>query len=201
VIQWSGGEAMRTVTWTGPVNGTPRWALTCAWATPISVIPSGLWRTMVGFGVPLGWTPAHLRLEQIPGFGTVYVLVLTLVSTAAAALTLGLVYPWGERLPGWVPLVSGRRVPVRLPIILAVSGAAIVTYLIVLSIINWSHVSGFADNPRSGWATLMVACYLPAALWPPLLLAVTYSYARRRLAAVAVPEDPSLADRDKDRPV
>jgi hypothetical protein len=176
---------MRTVTLTRPVSGTPRWALFCAWATPVCVIPSGIWRTLVGFGVPLGWTRAHLRQEQIPGFGTVYVLALTLLSVSAAALTLGLVYRWGECLPGWVPLMSGRRIPVWLPTLVAVGGAAIVTCLIVLSITNWSHVSGFADNPRSGWAMLMMACYVPAALWPPLLLAATYSYVRRRRAAVA----------------
>ena len=163
-----------------PVAGTPRWALVCAWATPACVAPSGIWRTLVGFGAPLGWSQAHLRLERIPGFGTAYVVALTVLSVSAAALTLGLVYPWGERTPDWVPLVGGRRIPLWLPALLAISGAAVVTCLVVLSVINWSQVSGFADRPRSGWALLMVACYLPAALWPPLLLAVTYSYIRRR---------------------
>ena len=45
---------------------------------------------------------------------------------------------------------------------------------------NWERVSGFADNPESGWHLFMVACYAPALLWPPLLLAVTIQYAVRR---------------------
>lgn len=138
---------------------------------------------MVGFGVPLGWSQAHLRLERMPGFGTVYVVALTVLSVSAATLTLGLAYPWGERVPGWVPVAGGRRIPTWLPVLLAIAGAAMVTYLIILSVLHWSDVSGFADRPRSGWALLMVACYLPAALWPLLLLAVTYSYIQRRARA------------------
>jgi hypothetical protein len=59
-------------------------------------------------------------------------------------------------------------------------GALIVGVLVVLSVAHWSAVSGFADRPTSGWALLMVACYLPATLWPPLLLAVMVAYVRRR---------------------
>jgi hypothetical protein len=168
-----------------PVAGTPRWAVATAWATPLCVAPSGIWRTLVGLGVPLGWSDTHLRLERIPGLGTAYVITLTVMTLSAAALTLGLVYPWGEHLPGWVPAVGGRPVPTWLATVVALSGAAVVTYLIVLSLINWSHVSGFSDRPGSGWALLMAGCYLPACLWPVLLLAVLYSYLRRRTTAAS----------------
>lgn len=167
--------------WPKPVPGTPRWTVACAWATPACVAPSGVWRTLVGLGVPLGWSEAHLRLERIPGFGTAYVLALTGLSLGAAALTLGLVYPWGQRLPGWLPAVGGRRIPRWMVAAAAISGAVVVTCLIVLSILNWSQVSGFADRPGSAWALLMVCCYLPACLWPVLLLAVLYAYLRRPL--------------------
>jgi hypothetical protein len=32
----------------------------------------------------------------------------------------------------------------------------------------------------AGWRALMIACYLPALLWGPLLLWVTWHYHRRR---------------------
>ncbi len=173
--------------WPSPVPGAPRWAVVCAWATPGCVIPSGIWRTLVGIGVPLGWTDEQLRLERIPGFGTGYVIVLTLVTVSAAALTLGLVYPWGDRVPAWVPGAGGRRIPTWLPVSLATAGAATVAVLVALSVIHWSDVSGFADRPRSGWALLMLGCYLPAGLWPGLLLTVTWSYLRRRTRTGSVP--------------
>lgn len=89
---------------TGPgrlsaVPGTPRWAVVAAWATLGCVLPSSLWRISVGLGIPLGWSDAHLRLERIPGDGTFYVIRLSVASIVAAALTLGLIYRWGERVP------------------------------------------------------------------------------------------------------
>lgn len=130
--------------------------------------------------MPLGWSRAHLRLERIPGYGTFYVIWLSIASIAAASLTLGLIYRWGEQIPSGVPVVGSRRFPIWLVAGLAVAGAAIVTVLVWLSITHWSRVSGFADRPTSGWAVLMAACYAPAALWPPLLIAVTLAYVRRR---------------------
>ena len=87
--------------------GTPRWAVAAAYATVASVLPAGIWRTLVGVGVELGWTEEHLRLERIPGYGTLYVITLTVLSIGCAALTLGLVYPWDARCsrPGCPRLV------------------------------------------------------------------------------------------------
>ncbi|MFF5051704.1 hypothetical protein ACFY1S_00760 [Micromonospora sp. NPDC000663] len=171
-----------------PSPGTPRWAVMAAWATVACVLPSSLWRTAVGLGVPLGWTAEHLRLERIPGAGTTYVITLSVLSIAFAALTLGLVYRWGDLFPLWLV------VPI------AVAGAAIVAVIVVLSVVNWPSVSGFADRPTSGWALLMIACYLPAALWPPLLLAVTAAHVRRR-RRVTAPHRSSSRTLNAARPV
>lgn len=163
-----------------PVPGTPRWAVVCAWATVACVLPSSAWRTAVGLGIPLGWSRAHLLLERIPGYGTFYVIWLSVASIAAAALTLGLVYPWGEHVPTRIPVLGGRSLPVWLVTATAVVGALSITGIVGLSIAHWSNVSGFSDRPTSGWALFMVACYAPATLWPPLLLATTAAYSRRR---------------------
>ncbi len=71
------------------------------------MLRASAWRTAVGLGVPLGWSEAHLHLERIPGYGTFYVIELSVVSIVAAALTLGLVYRWGEQVPARVPLLGG----------------------------------------------------------------------------------------------
>lgn len=168
------------LTRTQPVPGAPRWAVVAAWLTILCVLPSGIWRTLVGLGVDLGWSQAHLDLEHIPGSGTGYVLYLTVASLGAAGLTLGLVQPWGEVFPRWTPVLGGRRVPLALATGIAILGVTGTAYLVVGSIVNWSAVSGFGDRPRSGWARLMAACYLPATLWPVLLLAVTAAYVVRR---------------------
>jgi hypothetical protein len=43
----------------------------------------------------------------------------------------------------------------------------------------------------TGWQVLLVACYLPMLLWPPLLGAVTFSYHRRHQGAPSFQPSPS----------
>ena len=162
------------------VPGTPRWAVLAAYGALASVLPSALWRTAVGFGVPLGWSDAQLRSQDIPGSGTCYVLALSAGSILAAALTLGLVQAWGDRFPEAVPFLGGRRVPALLVTVVAVGGALAVIGICFLSAVNWSSVSGFAGDTWSPGGILMMACYLPAVAWGPLLLAVTWAYWRRQ---------------------
>ncbi len=162
------------------MDGTPGWAVACARGAVASVIPSAVWRTLVGIGVPLGWSQEQLDLERIPGQGTIYVIALSVLSIAAASLTLGLVRPWGDRVPASVPGLGGRRIPTSLVVLLSGAGIAAVSWIVIGSIVNWSSVSGFAERPTSGWALLMLACYLPAALWPVLLAAATIAFVHRR---------------------
>ena len=161
-----------------PVPGTPRWAVCAAYVAALSVVPSALWRTAVGFGLPLGWSDEQLRIQQMPGSGTVYVVALSVVSIGAAALTLGLVYQWGEVTPRVLPLIGGRIIPPLAAVVPAFLGGVAVVAICAMSAANWDTVSGFADKPRSGWALLMIVCYLPALLWGPLLLSVTWAYWR-----------------------
>ena len=46
---------------------------------------------------------------HVTGWESVYVLSLSLITEAVALLTLGLVRPWGERAPAWIP--ADRRPP------------------------------------------------------------------------------------------
>ena len=162
------------------VPGAPRWAVLAAYAAIVSVVPSGLWRTAVGLGVPLGWSDAQLRSQHIPGDGTRYVISLTGLSVGAALLTLGLIYRWGEVVPRWIPALGSRRIPPLVVVVASTAGALVVMDLGIASVVHWHNVSGFADRPDSGWATLMALCYAPALLWGPLLIAATLAYWRRR---------------------
>ena len=160
--------------------GTPHWAVVATRVAAWSVVPSAVWRTAVGLGVPLGWTQEHLDLERIPGYGTVYVLVLSVMSITASFATYALVKPWGERWFDALPLIGGRRIPTVLVAGVALAGAAAVAVIVVVSVVHWSSVSGFADRPVSFWSVLMVLCYLPALLWSPAVVAATVAYVRRR---------------------
>ena len=157
----------------------PRWVLVCAWLAVAAALPTVLWRAVVGFGADLG-TPARWRAaEHIPGSGTVYVLALSLIQLVAALLTLLLIHPRGDRLPG-----RDVRLPAWVVGVVASVGAAVLVFLCVGSAVNWGKVDPFAGAPFTGWAALCRACYLVAPLWPVFLIATTVGYLRlRRLTA------------------
>ncbi|WP_185734798.1 hypothetical protein [Micromonospora globispora] len=170
---------MTTATVTGPV---PRWARWAAHAVPLLVLPSGLWRIALGVGIPIGFTGELGRLYHAPGWITPYVFALTLAAEAVALLTLGLVRPWGEVVPGWVPRLGGRRIPTALPVTVAAIGALALTLIAIPTVALWNGPEnmGDPDAPQglAGW--IMTACYAPQLAWPPLLAAVTVAYWRRR---------------------
>ncbi|MGW1117842.1 hypothetical protein ACWD5B_12145 [Streptomyces tanashiensis] len=174
------------------VPGTPRWAQLAAHAVPLVVLPSSIWRLLLAAGVSGADHSAnpgyHSRLSDY-----LYVLLLSVVSEGLALLTLGLVKPWGEVFPGWIPLLGGRRVAIKAAVIPATVGAALLMLLVAYFFLNpvLFHIhftpsigdKGTATSHLevSGWSqALFVACYLPLVAWPVLLGAVTHAYYRRR---------------------
>jgi hypothetical protein len=114
----------------------------------------------------------------LPGPQSIAIVLISLISEATALLTLGLVKPWGERVPAWVPVIGGRPIPPRPVVAVAATGALLLQLI-------WSFALRHPTLPgleftSSGWRALCMACYLPALLWAPLLAAVTYAYHRRR---------------------
>jgi hypothetical protein len=156
----------------------PRWAVTAAHLVPLTTLPSSLWRIPVAFGFSMGILDNGAEVH-VSGWESVYVLSLSIVLEGLALLTLGLVRPWGERVPAWFPRIGGRRIPRMAVVVPAALGA------ISLALI-WGYA--FRDFPsppdmqfsHDGWQVLLVACYAPLVLWAPLLAAVTYAYWRRR---------------------
>lgn len=160
----------------------PRWAHLTAHAVPLAVLPSGLWRVALGLGVPVGFTGSMADEFAAPGWITPYVIVLTLLCEGLAFLTLGLVSPWGDRPPSWVPLVGGRTMNPRLVALAAATGGLAVTYLTWGAARTMSGPDNMGDpeSPQGVAGVVMTACCVPFLLWGPLLLLVTADYWRRR---------------------
>ncbi|MDO3700421.1 hypothetical protein Q3W71_01860 [Micromonospora sp. C28SCA-DRY-2] len=153
----------------------PRWAVRTAHLIPLLTLPSGLWRVALVAGVPLGTVGVD---EPIRGWLAAYIVSLSLVSEALALLAIGLVRPWGEVFPRWLPLVGGRRVPPPFAVTAATAGAVALILIWGYAAVNVVLGDGTGFTP-AGWV-LMLACYTPLLLWGPLLLALTVAYHRRR---------------------
>lgn len=154
----------------------PRWAIRAAHLVPLATLPAALWRLPLVFGVSMGALETSGAAVHVSGWEAVYVLSLSVVTEASALLTLGLVRPWGERAPAWIPFLGGRRLRPLAVIVPAAFGALLLTAI-------WGYA--FRDLDRlefshTGWHVLLVAAYLPLLAWGPLLAAVTYGYYRRR---------------------
>lgn len=136
----------------------------------------------MAFGFGMGMPQAWMDRLDAPGWGSVYVIGLSVFSEALALLTLGLVQPWGERVPRWVPVLGGRRVPVFAAVVPALAGA--IALMVLWTPILWEWTSsgliGPAVEPSTGWQVVMFVAYAPLVLWGPLLAAVTFGYWQRR---------------------
>ncbi|TMR40349.1 hypothetical protein [Actinomadura geliboluensis] len=133
-----------------------------------------------------GDLPGWLPLEA-------YVVVLSLVSELVAFTAVGLIARWGEVFPRWVPVLRGRRVPTMAAVIPASIGAAVLTVLWTVSVVNCLVFQktiqgrplpdGFPIHFHSWEGVLGVLAYAPLVAWGPLLAAVTVAYYRRRALA------------------
>lgn len=170
----------------------PRWVRMAAWAVPLCVLPSALWRLALVFGAFEGQAPpmgdSWAERLYVPG--------LSVVSVGLGLLTLGLVHRWGEVVPSWVPRLGGRTVPVRAAYLPAVTGAGLLMALCAYAVLNAhfhfvTRVRPLIGEDRDGAditgtaEQLGVWAYAPLVLWGPLLLVVAESYRRRRRRAQA----------------
>ena len=152
----------------------PRWALWVAHAVPLCVLPSGLWRLAMSIGIPVGFSDAVLREDyDLPGWGAVYTIGLAVALECLALLTLGLVYPWGEVAPRWIPFIGGKSVPRMAAVIPAGIGAALITMITFSQLLMW-------DKVDSTSLPLMGPSYAPILAWGPLLAVATVAYFIRR---------------------
>ncbi|MFJ1745107.1 hypothetical protein ACIOJD_02520 [Streptomyces sp. NPDC088116] len=168
-----------------PVDGVSRRIRLAACAVPFAVLPAGVWRLPAAFddGIGIG--------ERA------YIVFLSVLSEVLAFTAFGLIARWGEVFPRWIPVLRGRRVPMKAAIVPATTGATILTVLFsvlfVVSEIRGTTIRGdvlSADAPSraGGWEVAwFYLCYVPLALWGPLLAVLTVAYWNRRRAAGNVP--------------
>jgi hypothetical protein len=177
-----------TPTGRAPTSGSQpvsRWVRAAAYAVPLCVLPSALWRLWaLARGLPPG---CRLRMAAWEPW---YITGLSVVSFAAALLTVGLVRPWGEVVPGWVPFLGGRAVLVRVAMLAAGVGAAVIFAVYAYALLNpVLHFREPADLPgcppptEQPGAWVAIAAYAPLLAWGPLLVVVTVAYYRRRTRA------------------
>lgn len=161
-----------------PAAGVSRRMRLAAYAVPFTVLPAGIWRLGAAFG------EGHGPGEQA------YIVFLSLLSEGLAFTAIGLIAPWGEVLPRWIPFLHGRRVPVKAAVVPAAVGAVLLTTLFTL-LSTASQITGTTirgdDLPAShpsragGWETAwFYVCYAPLVLWGPLLAVLTVAYWKRR---------------------
>ncbi|MFC7457179.1 hypothetical protein ACFQS2_08280 [Brachybacterium sp. GCM10030267] len=171
------------------VEGTgrppPRWARAAGWACLLLPLPSVLWRLAMLAGVDVGFADAELFRGQ-PG-PTMYVLGLNAVELVVGGLCLGLIMPWGERLPRRVPGLGGRAIPRTVP--LAIGGAGNVAMYAIFGSLLASFVGSWTgateawtpDRGMDGAERAMLAvCYVPFMLWPVAITLALVGYGMRR---------------------
>ncbi|CAM5650962.1 hypothetical protein GCM10010261_61830 [Streptomyces pilosus] len=168
-----------------PVAGVSRRVRLVAYAVPLAVLPSSIWRLPAAFGDGRGLGERA------------YVVFLSVLSDVFAFAAIGLIARWGEVFPHWVPFLRGRRVPRRAAVFQATIGAVSLTLLFTLLFVA-SEARGTtirggdlpADYPSraGGWeAAWFYVCYVPLTLWGPLLGVLTVAYWKRRSTAERTP--------------
>jgi hypothetical protein len=143
-------------------------------------LPSGIWRLGFVVGLSMGATTEAGVPMDVVGWENLYVIGLSLVAEATAQLTLGLVRPWGERAPAWMPLIGGRRVPARPVVAVAGTGALALVWIWTFAFTSYASGGFEGQFSSTAWEALFIACYAPLILWGPLVGAVTLAYWHRR---------------------
>lgn len=160
------------------VAAPPRWAVRAAHLTTLLVLPSGLWRLVMVLGYPAGYTEAGFVEFETP-IAKVWMLTLTVVCELIAVLTVGLVRPWGDVVPRWIPLIGGKRVRPLCAVVPALLGSAVLTVLWGTMPLWWTHPH--TDMTPTG-SIVVGILYQPLVIWGPLTAAVAISYYRRHRA-------------------
>ncbi|GAA3381908.1 hypothetical protein [Cryptosporangium minutisporangium] len=149
-------------------------------------VPHGLWVLDVPFGI------AATELDDIRrNLSLEAAVAITAVPPLAGLLTLGLVQPWGQRFPRWVPALGDRAVPRLLALVPAgIVAVALVTYgALSVGVL----VRSLADGSRTwsdlaeGWA--VAATLLVFVGWGVALGATAVGYHRATRGAGAVSAD------------
>jgi hypothetical protein len=158
--------------WTSPAAAARwgRWGVGFAVIAPLAYATTRLAWVV---GIPLGISESlfvQVRSEMLGAAAG-----LASVAIGGAILTVGLVRPWGEVFPRWMPFIGGRRVPPAL----AIAPASFVAVLVFAAGLGITR-----DALRDGLGGVDWLARLPGLLWPLWGIglgaaALAYYYRRR----------------------
>jgi hypothetical protein len=161
----------------GSPAGAARWG---RWAVAVAVaVPFGyaLTRWAWALDIPLGVSRAGLHREAAdsPGIWLAGALLATMAA-GGALLTVGLVRPWGETYPRWIPYLRGKRVAPRTAIIPATAVALLITSA-GLMFLPW-FAMGRIELTANTWGLFVPEFFWP--VWGIALGVATLAYHLRR---------------------
>lgn len=172
-----------------------RWAAAATWLAILLPVPSIIWRLAMLAGADTGFANAELFRSSTEGVG--YVLALCLLELLVCLGCWGLIRPWGERLPTWLPVLGGRSIPRAIPTAIALLGAAVLTWILGTLLVSfvgswlgltdaWTPADGMTGTQR----LVLGLAYAPFFAWPvPIVVAAIGYWQRRRPANPQVPVD------------
>ena len=162
----------------------PRWAMRLAYALPLLLLPSCLWRLPFALHFEMGQVQ---ELDMPPYWVSIpYVLGLSVFSEVIALLSIGLVRGWGEVAPAWIPVIGGRPIRTMAAVVPAVLGGLILSLLFTAVPIGDERrltLYGIVDGVHytsDAWQTLATLCITPLAAWGPITIVLAIAYCRRR---------------------
>jgi hypothetical protein len=184
------GRRDRPEGWTGP-NQAARWGRIAVYVSMVAPVFYALPRYAWALGFPLGMSEEHLRRGQESGVW-ISGLFLATFGLVGAVLTLGLTQRWGEVFPRWMIGLAGRRVP----IVLAVAPASLVSVLLIVGGTTiWSGLTQMVANAVAGGAEdieligeiiFQVGPTLLFPVWGVALAVATLGYYYRRRGPCSV---------------
>ncbi len=149
-------------------SGVARWGTWATVAAALCPLPYALIRMTWLTPWPLGFEAAALQAN--PGL-RLFGLSLGLAAIGGSVLTFGLIRPWGEVWPRWIPVLRGRQVPAKVPTTIGLLVGATIT------VAGRSFVQMVLQDPVSEWWMLLM---FPFPVWGPLLIAASIAYYLRR---------------------
>ncbi|GAB3864904.1 hypothetical protein ACFFMR_32685 [Micromonospora andamanensis] len=160
----------------------PRWSATAVTLAIGAPLAYAAIRCAWALGLPIGATEEFLAPYTVTGARITEAIIAGL-ATGGALLTVGLVRPWGETFPRWLPRLAGRRVPPALAVVPATIVAALLTAAglslsrgLVAMTIGLTPATPSASLPN--WGAWLAAPLW--AIWGVALGAATYAYHQRR---------------------
>jgi len=125
--------------------------------------------------------PVLGQSEELTSDIRLWGLLLGGAALLGCVLTVGLVRPWGERFPRWVPRLAGRPVPVAA----AAAPGGVVAAVICTSALPMLVGLTFSDSGTGLGVDTMIeklgmAVVFPFWLWGPMLALAVWGYVGRR---------------------